>query len=499
VRHLVVCCDGTWQGVAQHSNVSRLAAAVVTPPGDPEPRYVKGVGVSWNPVDVVRGGLTGAGLAAGIKDGYRWLVQEFRAGDRIAVFGFSRGAYTARSLAGMIGRVGLVDGSGLRPREVDEAVEQAYRRYREIRTVPADPSWSAGLDLAYRPGDPDMPVEFVGVWDTVGALGIPTSLGIPDVFCSRERYEFLDVVLNPHIEHARHAVSIDEMRGPFRPTLWRDVPAGQDVRQVWFPGNHGDVGGGHWRKGLSDVALDWMMQEATAAIGLAFDRSRIRGFAPDPTAEPHGLPGGPEGAALEVALEPRPRAVPRIDRQHPVVDVATSAYDLQTATGYRRTRTLAASGATDTFPVPADRAWTPTGLYLQPGTYRFEATGEWRSITDRAGPDGHRPGWLGTGALLRSAVGAGRSVLRAALRDPEAPLPGARRVPARPWMSLQGLVANEQTDAAGNVVHADEVIAIGGTATAEVLRPGYLYAFPNDAWGLYGLNGGTVQVTVTRI
>jgi hypothetical protein len=396
----------------------------------------------------------------------------------------------------MIGRVGLVDGSGLRSRELDDAVERAYRRYRESRTVREDPSWSAGLDLAYRPGGPDVPVEFVGVWDTVGALGVPTSIAFPVVRHSREQYEFLDVVLDPRINHARHAVSIDEMRGPYRPTLWRDVPAGQDVLQVWFPGDHEDVGGGHHRKGLSDVALDWMMREATSAVGLAFDRSRIPGFRPDPTARPHHLPGGPVGAALEVALEPRPRAVPRIDREHPVVDVAGSAYDLQASTGYRRTRTLAVSGATGSFDVPADRAWTQTGLYLEPGTYRFDAAGEWRDLTGSAGPDGHQPG--GTGAFLRSVAEAGQSVLRAALRTTDTPLPGARRTPARPWMSLMGLVANEQTDAVGTVVHADELVAIGAGTTAEVLRPGYLYAFPNDAWGLYGVNSGTARVTVRR-
>src|SRR3954470_11798327 len=360
MRHLVVCCDGTWQDVAQDSNVSRLRTALVTPPGDPEPRYVKGVGVSSNPVDMLRGGLTGAGLSAGIKDGYRWLVQEFRAADRIAVFGFSRGAYTARSLAGMIGRVGLVDGTGLTPREVDAAVARAYRRYRALRTTPVDPTWDDGLRFAYRAGDPDIPVDLVGVWDTVGALGIPMYVGVPDVTGSRGRYEFLDVVLNPHIRHGRHAVSLDEMRGPFRPTLWRDIPAGQDVRQVWFPGDHGDVGGGHREKGLSDGALDWMMREATAAIGMEFDRSRIPGFAPDPAGELHGMPGGPWGAAFEVAMEPRPRSVPRIDASSPDDGVDASAYDRQRATGYRTTQTLAAPGATARFPVPADQAWTPT-------------------------------------------------------------------------------------------------------------------------------------------
>jgi hypothetical protein len=498
MRHLVVCCDGTWQDVAQHSNVSRLHTALIPPPGDPEPLYVKGVGVSSNPVDMLRGGLTGAGLAAGIKAGYRWLVREFRAGDRVAVFGFSRGAYTARSLAGMIGRVGLVDGSGLGPRELDDAVDRAYARYREGPGAPGDGSWHAGLELAYRPGDPDIPVEFVGVWDTVGALGIPTFVGVPDVLGSRTRYQFLDVVLNPHIAHARHAVSIDEMRGPFRPTLWRDIPAGQDVRQVWFPGDHEDVGGGHREKGLSDGALDWMMREATAAIGLEFDRARVPGFAPDPTGELHGMPGGPWGAAVEAAMEPRPRSVPRIDSSSPDADVDDSAYDRQRAIGYRTTQTLAAPGATARFPVPADQAWTPTGLYLAPGTYRFDAAGEWRSAADRTGPGGDDSRWHAGGALSRRIVEAGQNVLRTVLRNPEAQVPGARRQPARPWMSLLGLVANEQTDATGAVVLADELLDIGAGATVEVHRPGYLYAFPNDAWGFYGNNAGAVDVTITR-
>src|SRR3954447_8991157 len=285
MRQLVVCCDGTWQDMIADSNVRRLSQAFVPPADHPPAHYIPGVGATGIGLAKLRAGATGAGLDDAILDGYGWLVETFQAGDRISLFGFSRGAYTARSLAGMIGRVGLVDGSGLGPRELDDAVDRAYERYRAGPGTPGDGSWHAGLELAYRPGDPDIPVEFVGVWDTVGALGIPTFVGVPDVLGSRTRYQFLDVVLNPHIAHARHAVSIDEMRGPFRPTLWRDIPAGQDVRQVWFPGDHGDVGGGHRQKGLSDGALDWMMPEATAAIGLAFDRSRIRGFAPDPTAE----------------------------------------------------------------------------------------------------------------------------------------------------------------------------------------------------------------------
>jgi uncharacterized protein (DUF2235 family) len=179
VAHLVVCCDGTWQSVAAHSNVSRLHAAIGPGAGDPDPHYIRGVGVSRNPLDVLRGGLTGAGLDRSITDGYSWLVQRFRRGDRISVFGFSRGAYTARSLAGMIGRVGLVDGTGLGEREIDAAVARAYARYRSVGTAPTDTSWSVGLRFAYTAGDPGIPVAFIGVWDTVGALGTPPTSASP--------------------------------------------------------------------------------------------------------------------------------------------------------------------------------------------------------------------------------------------------------------------------------------------------------------------------------
>jgi uncharacterized protein (DUF2235 family) len=499
VRRLTVCCDGTWQDLAQNSNVSRLHEALVPGPGDPEPLYVKGVGVSPDLLDRLRGGLTGAGLDKAITDGYRWLVQQFRPDDRIAVFGFSRGAYTARSLAGMIGRVGLVDGTGLPPREVDAAVDRAYRRYRALRTTPVDPTWDDGLRFAYRAGDPDIPVDLVGVWDTVGALGIPMYVGVPDVTGSRGRYEFLDVVLNPHIRHGRHAVSLDEMRGPFRPTLWRDVPAGQDVRQVWFPGDHADVGGGNRDTGLSDGALDWMMREATAAIGLEFDRGRIQGFSPDPGGTLHGPPGGAAGAVLEVAMQPRPRAVPRIDAAAPAPDVDASAYERQRAQGYRRTRTLSGPGDTAAVTVPADAAWTATGLYLEPGTYRFSAAGRWRSAGGSCGPEGDTSGLHLAGSVSSTVIGTVQTGLRRLLHNPEAGVLGARREPASPWMSLVALVADERTDASGAVTDPDEKVFVGGGTTRPVHRPGYLHAYPNDAYGFYGNNDGEVELTVTRV
>jgi hypothetical protein len=500
MRHLIACCDGTWMTAAKQSNVNRLRAAVVTPEGRPEPFYVAGAGVSDNPLDALRGGLTGADLEQSIKAGYRWLAQEYRPGDHVALFGYSRGAYTARSVAGLISRVGLVAPSD----DLDDAVDRAYEHFRALRSAPPGTTVPPiGVPLVWGPDDPQNPVQFIGVWDTVGALGIPAYVGVPDLLGIRERYQFLDLRLDPRIPHGRHAVALDEMRGPFRPTLWQDYGPHQVVKQVWFPGDHGDVGGGHDDeghddKGLSDDALDWMMREATAAIGIEFDRSRIGGFAPNPTAPPHGAPTGLAGAAYEIALQPRPRATPRVDHLHEEADVSASAYESQRVNGYRATRTLAEVGDTAEVVVRADRGWTATGLWLEPGTYCFEADGEWRSAGDSCGPAGDTSRWHLSGGLFSTIIGAGESVLRNVLHNPDAKIIGTRRVPERPWMSLIGVVADEQTDADGRVVHPDERIDIGAGTKYTVARRGYLHAYANDAWGFYGNNDGAVRLTVTR-
>jgi Uncharacterized alpha/beta hydrolase domain (DUF2235) len=237
------------------------------------------------------------------------------------------------------------------------------------------------------------------------------------------------------------------MRGPYRPTLWRDVDPGQDVKQMWFPGNHMDVGGGNRDKRLADCALDWMMAETTAAIGTAFDRARIPGFDPDPTGFLHGPRGGPLGAAHEVAFQPRPRATPRVDHLRPEVDVASAAYERQQKTvDYRPTRTLALPGDTAEVVVPADQSWTATGLYLEPGDYRFAASGDWSSAGSRSGPDGDTSKWHFSGGLFSRIIGVAEKGLRAVVNNPEAELLGTRREPGLPYMSLVGNVANELPD-----------------------------------------------------
>jgi hypothetical protein len=478
MRDLVVCCDGTWQDATDRSNVIELYERLDL--DSAQKKYVAGVGTGGL-IDHVRGGIVGWGIDRDLLEGYRFLVEQYRADDRISLFGFSRGAYLARSLAGMIGRIGIVDRTALEGEALEAAVAAAYGRYkthkaelkasrRTGRNAPPEPAADDVLPLAYDPRSPDIPVLFLGVWDTVGALGIPSHLGLPDLLGSRDRYEFLDVVLDPRIPYARHAVSLDEMRGPFRPTLWDQSAAGvgQDIAQMWFPGDHCDVGGGH------------------------DDDSRL--------------------SDAEAAMQPRPRATPPVDASRPLPHlVHASAYARQQATAaapreevYRPTRTLGV-GETAEVVVEADQSWNATGLYLEPGTYRFTATGRWGTPLGGGGPAG-AAAWPVLGDGFARVVDLVEQGLRQVVRNPEAELIGARREADAPLMALVGLVANEVTDSRGDVVVtqdgerlSDEKFVIGDAVQWTVTRAGYLWAYGNDAWGSYGNNRGQVDLAVQRL
>ena len=206
----------------------------------------------------------------------------------------------------MIGRVGIVDRAGLDEQGSTAPVQRADAGTRHcapsgepVRTGPEPCSPPRPRGRGFRwptTRSPDIPVAFIGVWDTVGALGIPSYIGVPDLLRSRERYEFLNVVLDPRIPHARHAVSLDEMRGPFRPTLWEEPPADatQDIKQVWFPGDHCDVGGGHTDARLSErrTALDG--RRSGGGRRSPVPAGRRRGYRADPVnGTLHGMGLGP--------------------------------------------------------------------------------------------------------------------------------------------------------------------------------------------------------------
>ncbi|MBZ4015039.1 DUF2235 domain-containing protein [Streptomyces purpurogeneiscleroticus] len=528
-QRLVVCCDGTWfdPSMASASNVRRLHNALLPTDADGRPQrshYEPGVGTEGGLLRRLLGGAAGAGLSQDILDAYQWLATAYQPGDSIALFGFSRGAYTARSLAGLITASGLIDLDGLNAATAGRHVHRAYAHYRAREN---DRRWRTGLHFRFDPDDATaMPVDFIGVWDTVGSLGIPTHLAGINLLVPMKRLEFRhNVNLNPHIQHARHALAMDERRRPFTPTLWENTVPGQDVEQRWFPGSHMDVGGGHLRTGLSDGALQWMVDEAARTAGLRFSPHSLRQIVPDPVDVQHDDNRGVFNVVpllteplldtlLQIVWQLRPRAVPPLvaadsAEQHVRVtqtldpSVRQRQEQQPITSGPYRSGRLLRVGQTATIEVFARELWNDTGLYLEPGSYRFQATGQWLDGWIWSGPEG-TTGWdrFRPTVLPRhigTLIGQGVRIYRSVTGQQEATAPGAPREVDLPWMCLVGYIANDAEHvqgAPGNRGH--ERIALGSHTTHQVSQAGYFYAYANDAWGFYGNNRGSVHLTVTR-
>ncbi|RMG56380.1 MAG: DUF2235 domain-containing protein [Gammaproteobacteria bacterium] len=278
MKRIVICADGTWNSPEQGEPTNILQIARGIRPVDATGIeqvvfYDWGLGTDRKRIS---GGISGDGIDKNIMDGYRFLVHNHEPGDAIFLFGFSRGAYTVRSLAGFIRNCGLLR------REHADRIPEAYRLYRK-RNRNTGPDAPLARDFRARYAVADItPIEFLGAFDTVGALGIPLpfwgTLG-------EAEFLFHDTEPSRIIRHARHAVSIDENRQDFEPTLWSDKP-GLDLRQAWFAGVHADIGGGYRERGLSNCALRWMLDEARAC-GLVFEDHLEQAARPDPLDRMH--------------------------------------------------------------------------------------------------------------------------------------------------------------------------------------------------------------------
>lgn len=261
-KRIAYCADGTWDTSAKHTNVYKLSKLLVRSAAQMV-FYDDGVGADGLPISKLLGGAFGAGLWTKIKQGYAQIANGYDPGDPLYIFGFSRGAYTARSLAGMIAICGLPTKNFS-----DSVVETAFNAYRSLIS-------EQRKDLLNSLKDNEMfdaQITMVGVWDTVGSLGIPAAVGLSDPIL----YGFLDTGLHPDVHNAYQALAIDEKRSEFPATLWTSEPApGQTLEQIWFTGVHSDVGGGepddaNGATALSDITLAWMLSKARA-LGLDVD------------------------------------------------------------------------------------------------------------------------------------------------------------------------------------------------------------------------------------
>jgi len=298
MKRIVIACDGTWNRLdgGRQTNVAKLAEAVLPVAPDGVPQIVchldgvgsgRGTGRVAQAVDRVLGGAVGLGLEATLAEAYRFLVLAYAPGDDVQLFGFSRGAYTARSLAGLIRCCGILE------RPSADALPEALALYRarcgadgeaalafrarhagHVATGRADPAWRGARGL---PAGTPLRIGFLGVWDTVGALGVPAHLWLASWL--NRGLGFHDTALSAMVAAARHAVAIDERRRSFPPALWDNLDAlaaasGGSYAQRWFPGDHGSVGGGGRVTALSADALAWVA-EGAAAAGLALDPAAV--------------------------------------------------------------------------------------------------------------------------------------------------------------------------------------------------------------------------------
>ncbi|WP_299559964.1 DUF2235 domain-containing protein [uncultured Sulfitobacter sp.] len=328
MARIAIFCDGTWSSptMDQPTHVARLFDK--TPQTNAQrTHYFEGVGVEAEDAGFFKravmklgGGAFGWGLDATIKKAYAALCEAYEPGDEIFIFGFSRGAYTARSLAGMVRKCGIVADPDT------EQIDRAFRLYRRagpenhpdalhilaarrrlsprFATSQADMTWRAVTPWAADTRDMHrVQIAYLGIWDTVGALGVPAPLLGPVASLWNAKYRFHDLKLSSLVKSARHAVGLDERRVFYRPALWENLEASRDdpglnkgdrsenrpYKQVWFTGNHAIVGGSAVKaRKLTGQTLAWIA-EGAAEAGLQISEDDLLDVAPDPLADSHTL------------------------------------------------------------------------------------------------------------------------------------------------------------------------------------------------------------------
>ncbi|CAG8954480.1 hypothetical protein HYFRA_00004392 [Hymenoscyphus fraxineus] len=309
-KRLVLCCDGTWMDsgdaytkpsannpqakLQTPSNVTRICRALSKVGRDGVNQiiyYHAGVGTSPGVMSSLTGAL-GKGISEHVREAYSFIATNYTSGDEIILVGFSRGAFTARSVAGMIENIGLLTRAGMDSFYAIFKDQENFRtpEYEDMfpnipfSNKPKGPHKAReyknrledlGLTRVYDANDFRICVTAIAVWDTVGSLGIPSVpiLSVVGSSQSTHEYKFYNTNLNGTVKHAFQALALDEQRKTFRPAVWErksmDKTDRCDLRQVWFPGAHSNIGGGYDDQGMANISLAWMMDQL-ASIGVTF-------------------------------------------------------------------------------------------------------------------------------------------------------------------------------------------------------------------------------------
>lgn len=299
MKRIIILCDGTWNTMSGRHTTHVAELKDQFPDRDANGvrqvcAYFEGVGTSsgkgglFKGLDKLAGGAFGLGLNQKILLAYNWLAGEYTPGDEIFILGFSRGAYTARSLGG------LIRASGLPTSATRHRIPEAFKRYRsedaetepkteashafrwgyspEVFTGEEERKWRIDND---HPVGTELTITYMGIWDTVGALGVPGVISSLLGHAIRN-YRFHDANLSRSVRAGRHAIAVDEVRPFYEPAIWKNLHhlntgrTGTPYRQAWFAGDHGMVGGSGPSQGLSAYTLDWILTGAIKA-GLEVD------------------------------------------------------------------------------------------------------------------------------------------------------------------------------------------------------------------------------------
>lgn len=497
-KNICIFCDGTWNssadeayGIPTPTNVYRLYEASqdqAESDGKQITWYQPGVGALGGPWRRAWEGATGTGIGANIRRAYTAIAWHYEPNDKIFLFGFSRGAFTARSVAGMIQRVGMIE------KPTKKLVAQAYAKYQKKEDT------KLGKDVS---------VHFIGVWDTVGALGFSMwgwSFNLLRFF----RNSFHELSPNQVTDFVYHGLAMDEIRTSFMPTLWEEPPETQTgqrpkVEQVWFRGVHSDVGGGYPDHELADITLSWMIDRACAAEhGLLIRKNALSTLKPDPMGRIHNSYKGP----LWGNVAGWPRWFPPLNHSPSDPDSARIGYLHKSI--FERQDQIPLQGGTEhplrklsegqvfKCNVRADQLWNATNLILESSaTYEFTSEGWWQDFDDTpVDAEGQSPK---TESWIKMLARFGR------------------RAPKKPWMKLVGFVNYPREwpwkelpihQALNYLIIEDpqelvaELISIGNGIKPKPYTPkqtGLLWVFANDWWKYYDNNTGSVLLTVKRI
>jgi hypothetical protein len=514
MKRLIVCCDGTWNnpeqednGIPAPTNVVKIHNAIADSDAVESIEQLKyyhpGVGGEGGALKQLVGGAFGAGISRHICSAYHWLGHHYEEGDHIYLFGFSRGAFTVRSLGGFLG-CGLLNLKGLDAKTSWRRVHQAYDRgYRRKSALHAD--WAED-DWTFFNQRKDTPIRFLGVWDTVGALGIPDDLEWLNFFDNKKNWQFHNTDLGANITIARHAMALDEVRSSFSVTRWENASKHADAKEFWFPGVHSDVGGGYAETDLSHGALLWMMEESHQA-GLRFRGGAQASIKEDPLGVMHN---SFKGAFAQ--FRSRPRNIEAVIREnsrffHPNVFKRQLAFPVGYQ-AYHPTRLLEV-GKSHSVDIHAAVRWNDTGVYLPAGqSFVFSAVGQWKNSRDVCDWKGTEDGKLTVGDAFRaisSLLGVFEGLFKKLTGNESTDVLMTKRVEELNGFTLIGAITNDagSTRAVSNdgspVSHQYVALANHEAAALEIEHAGRLYGFPNDAWSSYENNCGTVRLTIRRV